>query len=260
MLRSNDEYADKTKVLSSDERVLLHRELQEDLYATKTLLDLLNEESGVDQQLAYSILYMKESRLVQFCKVLGIELDSVTERESRYADIRIANAKIRRLEAEMGAQVNATQVKSALEVLSDKVEHWWDVEGFGHISDISFTKYGSMKLTLSCHLFSHTRVLFIDKPVSQKEAYAAWIQGLKDKGFELVDIPGERDPELVDCDGNRRLIEAIISKAFPTARISSTSNHYNHRHLGGISILKDVSVYVHTLREVEELPNKPTIE
>lgn len=256
MLRINDEYAGQTRQLTPDEVAHLVKELSEDGFATKALIDFVRE-GAVDKQLAYSVLYTKEARLAEFCKLLRIELDSAAERENRYADLRHANETIRRLEVQLGQQVSARHLQAGLKVLSNKLNRWWDVAGFGHIAGIAFTQYGGLRARFSCHLFSDVRVQYRDRPVSQEQAYKAWLEELRRRGFELVQESNEREPSLADSDTNRRLLVALFRDTFPSAKVAATANHYT---TSGQAVLRDITVHVHKLEDVEALPEESESE
>ena len=253
-LRSNEEYEGKTKELDADDLAVLVRELREDLFATRALLERAEAGEPVDQSLAYSILYMKEARLADFCKLLDIELDSAAERQARYADIRAANLRAHELEKEFGRVGSPKQTKAYVAALFAKVEWWWDREGFGHIREASYLKHGVMKLELSCSLFGDFALLRTTKPVSEKEAKAAWFAELEERGYDLVRTEGDRDPSLADTDNNRALLVETVRRAFPTARVTATSNHFDRK---AGAILRDVTVHVYELDEVDALPEKP---
>lgn len=256
-LRTHDEYVGQTATPDADGLAVLQRDLKEDLFATSHLLESLKKEGKVDRQLAYSILYMKEARLAEFCKQLGVELDSAQERENRYADLRAANAKVHRLERELGQTGSAKQTAAHLKVMSDKLNYWWDREGFGHIRDISFTQYGGLSASFSCHLFGERALIGSRKPVSDEADHEEWLQELRERGYELVAVRGDREPSLLDCDRNRQLLKDLFGKTFPKATISKTGNQYSHASAGGAALLRDVEVYFHKLEEVDALPMKP---
>ncbi len=257
MRRSSEEYAGQAKVLSPDEQAVALRELREEVSAMAYLADLVKKGEPLDLELAYNILSLKESRLSQLAKLLGIELDSAAARDARYADIRAANLKVRELEKLLGQGASAAQTQAHLSVLGDKLNYWWDVHGFGHVSKMNFTRYGALELELSCMLFG-TRVLtHSTAPVTEKQTYEQWVQSLTERGFELATVEGERDPSVIDCDSNRALLRALVAEHLPSAQVVSTSNHYDR---SGVCTLRDLHVYVHKLSDVDALPMPPNRE
>lgn len=250
------EYQGKTKTLTPDELACLKKELSEDLFATKCLLDFI-AKGEVDQHMAYSILSVKEARLGDLTTLTGIELDSPLARNERYAALRQANERIRALESEIGAAVTAAHVGKALKVLSERLEYWWDVEGFGHTSETQFNKHGSLEVKFCCTLFGDIRLHDSKRPVTEKQSREEWHQSIADRGFELSREAGERDPSIVDNDNNRRLLGELFSKHFPSACITQTSNYFNVR--TGKMELRDVTVFFRSLAEIEALPLPPQV-
>lgn len=250
-MKNLSEYEGKTKDLTADELARLKKELSEDLFATKTLLDFISG-GEVNQQLAFSILGVKESRLGDLTSLTGIELDSPLARNERYAALRQANERIRELETQMGSAVSAEHVGKALDVLSRKLEHWWDVEGFGHISETSFTKYGNLEVKFSCNLFGDFGLRERKRPVSEKEAKKAWIESIAARGFDLVRESDGSTPDLLDSENNRRLLAEMLSKHFPSATLTKSTNHFNSR--TNKMELNTVTVFFRNLSEIEALP------
>lgn len=254
-----EEYADKTVTLSEDNHAVVTRELREDLFATKHLLDMAASGKAIDLQLAYSILYVKEARVAQVAQALGIEMDSNAAREERYAKVRALNAQVRELEAQLGATGTPKQTAAKLKHLSDKVNWWWDVNGFGHISKITFGSWGYTELDLSCHLFG-TRGLssMSDTPVSDKSSYEQWVDSLRERGFELIEDKQEsREAMLADTDKNRALLHNLIAKTFPSGRLLSTENYITRK---GLHYLRGIKVFIDELEDLEALPEKPSKE
>lgn len=252
-----EEYANKTATLTADQLAVVTRELKEDLFATKHLLETIASGEPVDLPLAYSILYVKEARVAQVSKALGIELDSNDAREKRYAEIRAANERVRELEAQLGATGTPEQTTAKLKHLSDKVSWWWDVKGFGHVSKLHFGSWGYTELDLSCHLFG-TRVLssMSDTPVSDKSSYEQWVDGLRERGFELIeDAQESREAMLADTDHNRALLRDVIKEAFPSGKLLSTENRMTRK---GLAYLIGVKVFINELADLEALPEKPS--
>lgn len=250
-MRPSQEYAGKTKTLTDDERAVASQELREELTAMAFLAERIKAKAEVNLELAYNVLSLKESRLTQLCALLDIELDSASAREARYADLRAANMKVRELEQQLGLTGSAHQTQAHLTVLGEKLNLWWDQHGFGHIGKMSFSQYGSLEVQFSCMLFGAGPRLLSRSPVSDKVTYEDWLKSLRDRGFELTELPGERDLSLVDSDANRALLMALVARHFPSAQVVSTTNHYSRE---GVCTLQDLNVFIRDLADLDKLP------
>jgi hypothetical protein len=237
--------------LSKDDQSVLQRELREQIFGFGHLVNLLVENKPVAKNLAHSILYMAESRVAQICKLTGIELDSATDREQRYARIRGLNARVRDLERELGQGGTVEQTKAHLKNASDILNKWWDDRGFGHISDIRFSPYGSLEAKFSCSLFGAFRLTKSDTPVSDVENKKLWYQSLRERGFKLTEIPQEREPSLEDCDQNRAALTNLFTSNLPSSVLLESTNHFDRR--GGVMLLRDVHVMIYNLQDIFDL-------
>ncbi len=252
-MRPSEAYAGQTKELDADSRAVVLREIQEDISMLAFLGDAVKANSPVALDLAANVLYLKESRLATLAELFGLELDSVKAREARYAELRAANTKIRDLKKELGASGSPKQTSSHLSLLGDKLNLWWDVYGFGHISELTFTRYGGAQAQFSCMLFGRRPLISRRRPVSDKAQTEQWLAGLAVRGFELYQEPGERDLSLKDSDTNRRLLAELFKAHFPAALITATTNHYDR---SGVATLKDVHVFFPGLEELDALPSE----
>lgn len=263
MLEPHNEYEGQVIAFTADSLAVTTRELREDLFATKHLLETVTAAAeggpGVDKQLAYTILSLKESRLATLCKATGVELDSKATREERFAEIRALNARVRELERLLGESGSVSQTQAHLKCMEAKLEHWWDVHGFGHVSELHFRGWGSAQVKLSCTLFGHHRSLsgMSDTPMSDEEAHQAWLNELRTRGFEMGKDKGDREPFLVDGPANRNLLISMVSAALPSAKLTSTENHFGR---GGLCQLRSISVFVRELADLEALPAPPAGE
>lgn len=246
-------YEDQTRTLNADEAAVLKKELSEELFGLKALLDHFTPAAAVDLNMVHTVFSVGEHRRARLCKMLGIEMDSVTEQEARYAQLRKANELIRDLESQLGQGATPEACSAFMKNLSEKLEYWWDVHGFGHIREMRFTKWGGMEVEFSCSLFGTFSLTMSDTPVSDKEARKQWLAALSERGFVTKDKERGNDPCLVDCDQTRETLKKLFSEHFPGARISSTDNHFEN----GVPTLRGVKVYFQNLVEVHALPDMP---
>ncbi|TAL65659.1 MAG: hypothetical protein EPN79_10775 [Burkholderiaceae bacterium] len=243
---------DQMLELDSDKQAVLLRTLQKQGSDFLLLHNLLKESPNpVPREVVRCVLSTNESRLKELCALTGVELDTASEIERRYADIRRANERVRELERELGKGGSPKQTAAHLKVLSENLSKWWRSDGFGHVSEILFTDWGHAKAELSCHLFGGFRLVDSPTPVSDEANKAAWMKALQARGFVLHAASDGRDTALVDCDASRAALERTIAATLPSAKISKTENHYDSRSCQ--MILKSVNVFVYDLDDLQGL-------
>lgn len=249
----SDQYRSQVAELTADQREVLARESQEAAFGFKTLADFAAAGRPVPKDLAFNILYLAEARVAQLCKLVGVELDSAKDRESRYAALREANRKIAHLERQLGQGVNPQTLLPAVKTLCDKVRAWWSTEGFGHVSEASVGPYG-MSVKLSCFLMNPPRYS-ADAPATGRKSKEAWLKSLEERGFQLV-YPRGDDPAVAATTENQALLEQLIRHSFPSARMGGFSG-YLRSEAEPLGSLREVEMFLPNLEEVAALPDNP---
>lgn len=242
--------ADTLLVLNDDAKAVAAKELRSLIDASRTALAGL-EQGSLTTELAQTVLFIAESRLVKVCKVTGVEIDSIAERDQRFAQLRAANMRIRELESQLGAQVSPTHVKEALGRLSSKIKGWWRKQGLGHVRDVRFLLNGACEVKLSCSLRGDFSFSMSETPVSDKDRHKEWLASLQTKGFVLKKGRHSDDDVLVDCDASKAALTSMIYGAFPTARFGEVSSHWGRN---GVAELREACLMITDLREIEALP------
>ncbi|KWA84179.1 hypothetical protein WL29_22725 [Burkholderia ubonensis] len=242
--------------LNADQKEVALRKIRELQQHVGTLSSVLNsphfDESGLNSQLATNVLKVSEYSLADLCKLLGIVTDTTAEREQRNADLRKANMRIRELETQLGNTQGPDVTQSCIKVMYDQLNSWWDLEGFGHISSISFQRYCCV-VDFSCMLTGDFRIIDSDTPVSDKERKAQWLKSLGERGFVLVEE--DRDWEILDCDASRKTLIDLITTRIPSAKITKIENFSRHNAEG--FTLRGIQVYIHDIADITRLPQKP---
>lgn len=236
--------------LSPDDKAVLMRELKEEIQSLNMLHGMVGRGDALQRELFRSVFYMSEARLTNSCKLTGVELETVAERDQRYANIRVVNLRNHELERQLGLTGTPEQTTAHLKVLAAKLFKWWRCDGFGYAREVFFTQYGHVKAELSCSLFGDFPLTNSPTPVSDEEAKAVWLKSLATRGFVLHEEKGERDLSVVDCDASRKALIETISRALPSAKVVSTENHSSR---SGVMSLKSVHVYVYDLADVHGL-------
>ncbi|MNR71805.1 hypothetical protein D3C71_24830 [compost metagenome] len=242
-------------VLDADKRAVALKQLKDLLFGFSTLANQVDKQSTMDQQLTHSVLSVAEFRIVDIAKMAGIEIHTQAEIEDRHARLRQANGRIRELEAQLGQAVGPEHLAGGLKAFADKLKKWWRVEGFGHISEMDFSEWGNLRVKFSCHLHGAFRLLDSPTPVSDKDARANWLKGLRDRGF-VIDEKGRYDADVVDCDASRSTLQKLLAERLPSSKIVSTENHWAKTCME----LRTVTVYIYDLKDLENLPTFGEVE
>lgn len=242
-------------VLDADKRAVALKEIRELLSGLSMLAKEVDAKSTLDPQLTHAVLSVTEFRIADLAKMAGIQIHTQAEIEDRHARLRQANGRIRELEQQLGQAVSPEHLGAGLKALSSKLQKWWRVEGFGHVSDMDFNEYGSLKVKLSCHLHGAFRLVDSPTPVSDKQARIDWMQSLRDRGFVIVKEDGY-DAGVVDCDASRTTLQELLQRRLPSCKVVSTENHVAK----GSMQLRHVTVYVYNLKDLENLPTYGEIE
>jgi hypothetical protein len=242
----------RTLKLTKDKNAVALRQIRTISDAMATVFSTIVDGSAINAELATNCIKVAEFDLADLCKTMGVETDSSKERKQRYADLRTANSRIRELEALLGSTQPPEATQAALKNMADQLNLWWDLEGFGHISEIAFGQYGC-KVDFSCNLFGDFRLVDSDTPVSDKSRKQRWYESLQERGFVLVE--DDREWSLSDCDASRKVLHDLILSRIPSARVTKFDNHYRQRADG--FILRGVEVYIGDIAEILTLPVPP---
>jgi len=240
---------DGAVTLNADEQAVVSKAIRDIEMAARFLRESVKTGTAQKDPL-YSALSVIESQLACLCKKTGIEIDSASEREARYAEIRKANLRIRELEQQRGAQVDPQAIGLGLKHLSDRLDSWWDEHGFCYIHDVSFSKWGGLEATLALnprarmHSFSET-------PVTDRLTYDQWLDNLQAQGYSINREDGRGDESLEDTPRARELLLALISEHLPSARISAVNTTMARK--SQTFLLRDIKLYVHDLRDIARL-------
>lgn len=242
--------------LTTDSRAVALQKVQQIQQALGTLVAVIEQgKRPLDASLATNILKVAEFELADLGKTLGIETDSAREREERFTMLRAANTRVRELEAQLGNSQGADVTQSCLKTLDARLNSWWDLEGFGHISNIAFQRYGCT-VNFSCSLFGNFRGSDSTTPVSDKERRALWHASLAERGFSVVQ-EDRREWALEDCDATRKVLLDLIAQRLPSARVLKLENA-NRSNAAGF-ILQGVEVYIEQLADILTLPGEKSL-
>ena len=239
--------------LSEDDREVLAGKLKDGAFALATLRECLKKSLTVDVELVRTTLKVAEHTIADVSGTTGAALDTQEDVEQRSRDLRRLNMRVRELESQIGAGASPEVLRHGLGSVGKKFKTWWKQEGFGHVAELAFSEYGQLSATLSCHLFGRHSYSMSATPVSDREKHRLWLESLDARGFDLVsESDAGREIEIRDTDRSRAAVAALVSKAFPSAKIVETRSHLVYgttKHA-----LRDVDVTIYDLADVLALP------
>lgn len=236
--------------LNPDQTAVAKRQFRDILMGVGTLADLLNKGEELPHGLAKDVLSVSEHKIAELGKLFGVDTVSEQKIEQRHGEMRRLNTRVRELEAQIGASQSPAMTQMGLGVLSRYLRHWWTLEGFGHISEESYDQYGAT-IKLSCSLFGSFPLLDSPTPVSDKDRKQQWLQGLADRGFELV--ADRDDRELIDNDNNRRVLLQMFAVRLPSAVVASFQNYRTGPHY----VMRSIELRIRKLGDIMKLPEPP---
>lgn len=220
--------------------------MQRDL---QTLSYLLGQD-GVCAVVADSVMRLTESKLAQLGTLLGVATESARVLEERHGAIRQANERVRDLEALIGQAQPIEGIQPALKMLGDRLYRWWELEGFGHVSDIQFGQH-VLRVVLSCQMLGGRIHFTTPEPVSREELRQLWFADLRARGFRLLDEDGEKG--VADCQESRDALRALVAHRLGRSRITQ----FTSREGRASSQLISLEVCIYDLAVINALPVPP---
>lgn len=206
--------------LTEDQKAVLLKDTKDMFFAAKQLHDWVQSES-LEQQMAGTLPSLIEFHLMSIAKVLNYESHLTKEHEQRHIEIRNANQRIRDLEKQLASSKPIEGLGEQLSLLKDLVYDWWKEEGFRHVSEVSFTSGGGMKVEFSFMLDTCRDALIDDAPVTNQQKKVKKLKRLVNTGFELVrESEDSSQWNVLDTQNNRRLLAEMLEKRFPSICIS----------------------------------------
>ena len=185
-----------------------------------------------------TFLSLSESYIKELGGLLDYEGVLAQEAEERYKKIRELNIENRALRKQLGTKVTNEDLRERLKNISADFHAWWNIYGFGHLRELSFSEYGTMVVKLSGMISDPYYLDGIDISNEQKVAY------LKKLGFE---ISGKsRDSDIIHNDKNIELLKQLLSK-FPSMVIHKINTFFGK----SISKIREIEVYIKDLDDLD---------
>ncbi|WP_409286848.1 hypothetical protein [Pseudomonas guariconensis] len=209
------------------------------------------DNEGLSREMASSVLNLSESELAALGKLMDVPTESAERIEQRHGDIRRANLRVRELEHLLGQAQPIEAIQPALRILCEQLNGWWDLEGFGHISDIAFGEYNA-KVSFSCQFIGCKPHLVAPEGATHKERKALWLASLQARGFVLLEDDGAKG--IKDCPESRDAMRALFAQRLGNSWIRQFVSRESRT---GNSTLVSVEVVICDLALISGLPVPP---
>lgn len=236
---------DTTLVVLNEKQAKDFQKASDDLrFAMATLHDYL-KEGKLEEGLKHTICSLIENHVHTVTKTLGYSGVLESEKEERHAEIRQLNTDNRELRKQLGEKNTPEDVRESLKNLADNFKRWWNIEGFGHISDESFGGYG-FKAKLSgmitdAYYAKDSEYIDEEQKVAKLKAYGFYVFG---EGIH------SRDYKVSATDANLKLIEQLLKSKYPSVQIFETKI-YNRRNTEAPEI-RDIEIFISNFDELFE--------
>ncbi|MEK3975537.1 hypothetical protein [Psychrobacillus sp. FSL K6-1267] len=246
---------DNTKIkFTEDQKAVVEREIKQAYSAMATLLEWVKTDS-LREDMKEALPSLVDSYMKTVKETIGFTgEESEREKEMTESIGQYYQKQINDLEKALESQQSVSSISAIVKVAFEKIEKWWDIEGFNYIREKEITAGGTVKLELGFMLDSFTSN-YSTTPVSDKEQLKTKVQYLTDQGFEFTPKKRGYGLDLIDNDNNRKLLEKVIKAAFPSARVWSYNNHLRstNNERDDRFIIRGVEMTIIDLSDIENL-------
>lgn len=239
---------------NEDQKAVVEREIKSAYSAMATLLEWVKTDS-LDEEMKETLPNLVESYMKNVKETIGFTgEESEREKEMTESIGQYYQKQIKDLEQALEKQQPISSISANVKLAFDKIDKWWGIEGFNYIREKRITDGGVARFELGFMLDSFTS-RYSNTPVSDKEVLKTKVQYLKDKGFQFTPKKRGYGLDLIDNDNNRKLLEQLIKKAFPSANIWSFENHLRrtNKEKDDYFIIRSVEVTIFDLSDIESL-------
>ncbi|MHC5194878.1 hypothetical protein ACYSUW_14085 [Pseudomonas frederiksbergensis] len=235
--------------MNADEQAVVAKEVKSMASTLSMLVQMAASGREIPHATAAMALRSVEHTIQKVGGILKVETQTAAAIEERHIKLRTANLRVRALEAQLGQAQTPSTTLLALRSLKEQLTRWWELEGFGHVSEVIFESYGC-RAKLCCHLYGDFPLVDSPTPITDKERKVLWYESLRDRGFELESSNG--DMAVVDNDASRKVLAALITSRLPSGKIVGITNSVSR----GASMLtmSEVDVRITDLEDIAALP------
>lgn len=222
-------------------------------YAINKVNDLLMVLSLMKQQINENCLevgfHETQLSLIEHYSVdilKSFNFDSVLQKqqEERHKEIKSLNIENRELRKQLGDKVSAEDIRESLKNISEKLNTFWDAEGFQHIRNMEFGQYG-VKAEFNTDMLSS---MWHDS----KEELTKHRDKLRSYGLTLVADDDEEGNAIDFSKENLDALNSIFSKYFSDFQFTEVYSRIERS--VKTQYIRGVQVYIRNFNDLINLP------
>lgn len=198
------------------------------------------QEGKLEEGFKETCLQCSEHYLKELCDIFGYSGEIKEKQEQRHKEIKQLNTDNRELRRQLGEKVSNEDLREKMKNVSKAIRKWWNIEGFGHMSEDCFVTSGYFKAKLSGMICSDYYSDSETRGTDQNK-----VDKLRAMGYEISTDDGR---QVADTEANRQLLHDQIKAKFPSADIVS---FYSYWARGKEKAeIRDVEFYIYDLNDV----------
>lgn len=244
----------QTVQLNEDQKAVVEREIKSAYSALSTLLDWVKKDE-LSEDMKETLPSLVNSYLATVKEAIGYTgAESEREKEMKESVGQYYQNQIKELKQALENQHSVAGVTAQVKLACDKIDKWWDIEGFQYIREQSITGNGNAIVKFG-FMLDTCASSYSETPVSDKKEKQTKVQYLMEKGFQLTPKKNGFDLDVLDNDNNRKLLLHMIKEAFPSATIVNFENHVRRTNdeQENHFILREMKVIIYDLHDIDAL-------
>lgn len=197
------------------------------------------KSGNLSEEMKECHLSLAEHYVKDFCDLFGYEGILKKKFEERHGEIMALNVQNRELREQLGRKVSNEDLRERCKNIVEVVRKWWNIEGFGHMSEAWFDSYGRYHTKLSGYIFE------CHYDVREKRGTKAI--KLANMGFVLDKEDGD---SVVDNDSNRKVLIDLLKNRFPSVEIRECQSisYKNHP-----ATMQDVEIVIFDMDDIGDV-------
>lgn len=241
-------------ILNENEKKVSLRETRNAVHSLSTLHDFIRN-NNLTIEMRETLMSLTDSYVKEIKEIINFTGNPTERIQSlNKSTHELKNKEIQELKDALKKQHTIVGLTSNIKLMFEKIEKWWDIEGFEYIKEKNISSKGYVQLTLGFLLDSFS-LEYSKTPVSDEEELKTKVAYLQEKGFVFASKTSGNGYELLDTDNNRLLLEQLIKETFPSAKLYSVRNHYreNRRNNESFFVIRYVELVIYDLNDIEQL-------
>ncbi|NCA78330.1 MAG: hypothetical protein EOM90_18530 [Alphaproteobacteria bacterium] len=213
------------KIQLTPEQIAAFEKLCNDICGHWGSIKMLNENNALTKDIADGFPGMIENCVLKGFGAYGYAGILKEAEERRWERTRAVNEENRELRRQLGEKVSPEDCRERLKIMTHKINQWWENETgcYATYDKITFHQYGCS--VVLCGMLS-----------SRSEGKTK----LENLGITI------HDENIIDSETNRRILDGIIRKRFPSYRPDGYKIVCYH----GIPLLREIKITITNFDEV----------